>query len=488
MIDRGISQTSVGISDSLYSNVLNEQRSLKILLPDEYKPGSSDKYEVIYLCDGEWNLETFSFIYNFAKGENFVPPVIFVAVRNTYIKGMNQRERDLLPLKSDDSNISGGADHFISFFKNELIPYIEKKYPCNGEKSLYGHSYGGTFVMYVLLTAPGMFDSYYCSDPAFHWNHYYLNKLASSTFEKTPELDKTLWINGIVETSKMMGSQEMDSILKMKAPKGLIWKCAFFPNETHNSVRLKGIYDGVKFTYSGYSNTPIEFHPMNGIVLKNTPTKIFFFKNYGEIHYTVDGTEPTLSSPKAGRTFEINGPANLTVKSFGNKKGNDLIGKGNFEEGSYFPAMAKLKNAQKGGLKYSYYEGIWDSLPDFKKLTPVKTGIADSTFVVGKIKNPVNFACLLEGYIQIENDGPYAFGLMSDDGAKFYLNGKLLINNDGLHAVKVKSYVVPLKKGYYPLRIEYFQRDGASVLGCLYLKPGTDVPKGIPFNLQYHTK
>ena len=41
------------ISDSIYSNILNEGRSIKVVLPEEYKPGSTDKYEVIYLTDGE---------------------------------------------------------------------------------------------------------------------------------------------------------------------------------------------------------------------------------------------------------------------------------------------------------------------------------------------------------------------------------------------------------------------------------------------------
>jgi len=44
-------------------------------LPETYKPGSADKYEVIYLTDGEWAMDLFSYIYKFAKNENYVPPV-----------------------------------------------------------------------------------------------------------------------------------------------------------------------------------------------------------------------------------------------------------------------------------------------------------------------------------------------------------------------------------------------------------------------------
>ncbi len=484
-----ISQTIVGDSDSLYSNILKEERSLRVFVPKEYKPGADTRYEVIYLSDGEWNMETFSFIYNYAADQGFVPPAIFVAVRNTYIKGANQRDRDFLPIKTIDDNIAGGADNFIAFYKNELIPYIEKKYPCNGEKSIWGHSYGGTFVMYVFLSSPDLFNSYYCSDPALSWNHNYLINLAINIFDKTPELnDKILSINGIVNTSKRMGSFQMDSILKIKAPKGLKWNTSFYPNETHNSVRLKGIYDGIKFNYSGYSNHPIEFHPGGGIVLKNSPTTIFLDMEYENAHYTIDGTDPTESSPKVGRTITINGPANLVIESFCNKKEYNKVGKGDYTEGTFIPPITSLKNPKKGGLKYSYYEGKWDSLPDFKKLTPIKTGITDSSFSFSNIKSSASFAFKLEGYIKVEKEGNYSFAMVTSDGSKFYLNGKMIINNDGVHKIKVKSYVIPLQKGYYPIRIEYFKKEGEPVLEWYYNNPGSEYPEHLPYNMQYYTK
>jgi predicted alpha/beta superfamily hydrolase len=475
------------ISDSLYSNVLKEQRSIKIRLPEQYKQGSDQKFEVIYMIDGEWNMETYSFIFNFAKGENFVPPVILVAIPNTYINGANMRDRDFLPQKVADNQLAGGADNMIAFLKNELIPYINKKYPTNGDNSLFGHSYGGLFTMYVLLTEPQLFNTYYCSDPSFWWNNNFMNKLALKTFESTTELDKTLWINGIESTFKGMGIQTMDSILKVKAPKNLNWKTAAFPNETHNSVRLKGIYDGIKFAYSGYTKSSVIFHPMAGVLLKDKPVKIFLMTNSPNIHYTVDGTDPDISSPRAEGIFEITGPAKLAIKSFAHKKTYGTISKGNFEIGNIFPAISKLKNAKSGGLKYSYYEGKWDSLPDFKKLKPIKTGITDSTFNISKLQSPTNFAVVFEGFYKIETDGYYAFGLDSDDGSKFFLNNQLIVNQDGLHGMgNFKSYVVPLQKGFYPVRIEFFQREGGLDLQLLYLTPGTNNPIPVPYKLQYN--
>ncbi len=149
-----LAQNLTEVKDSIYSDILKEQRSIRVFLPETYKPGSGEKYETIYLTDGEWAAGVFPFINNFARNEKFIPQVMLVALPNRYIEKANQRDRDLLPVHVADNAISGGADKFLSFLKNELIPYINKTYPANGTNTLYGHSYGGLFCMYALLAEP----------------------------------------------------------------------------------------------------------------------------------------------------------------------------------------------------------------------------------------------------------------------------------------------------------------------------------------------
>ena len=479
-------QNNSVINDSIYSSILQEERSLNVILPDTYKPGSSEKYEVIYLTDGEWVVELFPFIYKFAKGENYVPPVIIVALRNTYINNANQRDRDFLPVHVESPAISGGGDKFISFLKDELIPYIDKTYPTNSTNSLYGHSYGGLFAVYTLLTEPGLFQTYYATDPPLGWNNDYVIKLASERLEKLPP-DKILWIAGIDETYKGMGIDRMDSVLKHKGPQSLHWKVATFPNEKHNSVRLKAMYDGIKFSYSGYSDVPLVFHPMNGILLKDKPSPIFFTNTFPEMRYTVDGSEPYRKSPKAESGTLINGPAQLIVKSFSASGKYDLEAKGNFTLGEVLPSSQKIKKLKSGGLKYSCYEGIWDKMPDFKKLKPVQTGVADSLFSFKNNSLMVNFACLFEGYIEIAEDGYYIFAITTNNAARFYLGNKLLIDGNSLHSSEVtQSFIIPLERGFYPVRLEYFQKDADPALQLIYLKPAAGNPTPIPYKYQYH--
>lgn len=475
------------VNDSIFSTILQEQRSLKVFIPDTWKKESTEKFEVIYLTDGEWVKELFPFIYKFAKDENFLPPVMIVAIPNRYINGANQRDRDFLPVHVADNAISGGADKFISFLKNELIPYINNTYPANGTNSLYGHSYGGLFSMYTFLTEPGLFETFYATDPSFWWNNDYVIKLASERLGKiTPE--RHLWIAGIESTYKGMGIDRMDSVLKLKAPANIYWKIGLFPNESHNSVRLKAMYDGLKFSYAGYPGNPIQFHPMNGILTKDKPATIYLASACPECRYTVDGSQPSADSPKAGQTISLTGPAQLNIKSFIKGAKYSATGKGNFELGDVMPAIAKPKKTASGGLKYSFYEGTWDKMPDFKSLKPVAMGVADSTFTFDSLPRKEDFACLFEGFMEVVTDGYYIFGLSSDDGSKFYLGQKLLIDNDGIHGDAFKSFVLPMQKGFYPVRIEYFQKAGGKSLNLVYLAPGATIanPVRIPWKYLYH--
>src|SRR6185503_439915 len=155
------------------------------------------------------------------------------------------RTRDFLPSNNKDFPTSGGADKFLAFFKNELIPLIDKTYQTSGENLLFGHSFGGVFSMYALLMEPTLFSSYIAADPSFWWDNKFMNKFAAEKLSAA-QGDKTIFITGREgEGYQGMGIPGMDSTLTSKAPKELNWKAVAYPNETHGSVKLKSIYDGL---------------------------------------------------------------------------------------------------------------------------------------------------------------------------------------------------------------------------------------------------
>jgi predicted alpha/beta superfamily hydrolase len=467
-----------GKKDSVNSVILGQKRYIQVVLPQKSNPAK--KYDVLYVLDGDGNTKLASDVQRFLEDEAYMPPIIIVGVLNI------DRNHDLTPVHIDENKTSGGGDKFLDFLKDELIPYINKTYPSDGENTIFGHSLGGLFVMYALLNEPQTFASCIAADPSFWYNHNYMNKMAADKLPGLVNMHKTLYISGREGANyRGMGIVGMDSILKKYAPADLNWKAQPYPDETHGSVRLKSMYDGLKFTYGGYINAAVVFHPMNGIMLKDKPAPVWVISDYTSVRYTTDGTTPTLNSPKWADEVSITGPAKLRVKSFTNREAYDKTTNGEFKLGETLPPLAKPGKFKPGGFSYTYYEGQFDKLPDFKKLKPVQTGITDKNFDLDKLPRKDNFALLIEGELEIKQDGYYIFGLDSDDGSRVFLNHQLLIDYDGLHAAgTIQSYMVPLAKGFYPIRLEYFQKDGGRNLQLIYVLPGSKQPHAVPIPLE----
>ena len=134
--DTVIRASDAGRLDSLNSEVLKEKRLIEVFVPPGYKPGDTNKYDVLYVLDGgNWNTGLIKHIQHYLEGEGYIPPAIIVSVLN------KDRNRDLTPTHMDNWKTSGGADKFLGFIKNELIPYVNKTYPSNGNNTLWGHSF-----------------------------------------------------------------------------------------------------------------------------------------------------------------------------------------------------------------------------------------------------------------------------------------------------------------------------------------------------------
>jgi predicted alpha/beta superfamily hydrolase len=480
-----MAQEMPGKRDSINSTILKEKRCFQVVLPAGYKPESGKKYDVIYVLDGDWNTKLLSEVEQLLGDEGRIPHSIIIGILNT------DRDRDLLPTHNAGNRTSGGADQFLSFMKNELIPYINKTYPSDGENTLFGHSFGGVFVTYALLTEPQLFDSYIAADPSYWWDDNVMLKMVPSKLPSLAVPNRILYVTGREGTGmKDMRIPQMDSILKKYAPATLTWKLTAYPDETHGTVRLKSAYDGLKFSYPDYRSNGIVFHPMNGILLKNKPISLWYLADTTNIRYTKDGTEPTGASAQFKKDNLLTGAGKVTIRRLTLRQSSDETFSGSFETGDYLHPGKLEHNMKPGGFNYAYYEGAWDKLPDFKTLKPVKTGRTDSGFNIDKMPRQINFGLVISGQLKITEDGYYLFGIDADDGFRFYLDNRLLIDYDGLHGDGAlgASYIIPLKKGFYSVRQEYFQKDGGRKLDFEYVTPGTFSSKKsilIPVSLQY---
>jgi predicted alpha/beta superfamily hydrolase len=65
---------------------------------------------------------------------------------------------------------AGGADAFLAFIVDTLQPAVADAFAVDtAAQVLYGHSYGGLFVLHALSTRPDAFSAYLAASPALWW-------------------------------------------------------------------------------------------------------------------------------------------------------------------------------------------------------------------------------------------------------------------------------------------------------------------------------
>ena len=83
------------------------------------------------------------------------------------------------------------------------------------------------------------------------------------------------------------------------------------------------------------------------------------------------------------------------------------------------------------------------------------------------------FAIRFEGRLMAPRAGSYTFRLNSDDGSRLYIDGKVVIDNDGVHPPKAVDGTVQLTPGAHAIVVEYFQGPRWQIaLELSWMQPG----------------
>jgi mono/diheme cytochrome c family protein len=155
----------------------------------------------------------------------------------------------------------------------------------------------------------------------------------------------------------------------------------------------------------------------------------------------------------------------LRARPSGRMPGLSLDGTEASDVASYL--LRDLKATERPNLAYQYFEGSWSTVPDFDGIKPVATGRAVG-FDLTLAHRPDNFALKFEGDLQVNAAGDYVFHLTSDDGSKLWIDGQLVVNNDGIHANQETSGGILLTKGTHRLVVGYFDGGGETELEVEY--------------------
>ncbi len=269
-----------GKKDSLYSEILKEQREIFV-----FNPGANNNvhlegkknYPVIYLLDGEVYFEAMVAITRELSRLELMPEVIVVGIPNS------DRVADLTPSHLDTPSdlaktffrantrrkTTGGSEDFISFIEKELIPHIDSSCSAAPYRILTGHSMGALATMNILLNHPYLFHSYIAIDPVIYWNGLKFLRQSEDDLAKKKFENKNLFLafsnsrnprtekvpsnkdTSLLEKSMNYCFQWKDALVKNKQTK-LKWDWKYYKNDEHGTLAFISEYDGLRFIFNFY--------------------------------------------------------------------------------------------------------------------------------------------------------------------------------------------------------------------------------------------
>ncbi len=237
----------IGKTYSIHSEILNEDRPYIVYTPDNYSE-DKDPISVMYLLDGDGHFHHTSGIVSYLQDRRRIPNMMIVAIPNT-----GNRTRDLTPKIELDEETrnnmpsAGGADNMLEFISSELIPHINKNYNTNDYKLLVGHSLGGLFAVYTLLTKPELFDSYIAISPSMQWDKQNLYLKAQEFFNGEPELDAYFYMTmGNEDGDRLGGAMKLAALFEENKSDQFGWDFKVMKEETHGTIPHRSTYYGLE--------------------------------------------------------------------------------------------------------------------------------------------------------------------------------------------------------------------------------------------------
>jgi predicted alpha/beta superfamily hydrolase len=248
----------LGKIETLHSEILQEDRTLNIYLPEGYN--DTTRYPVIYLLDGGADEDFIHIVglvqYNTFSWINRIPQAIVVGIANT-----NRRRDFTFPtaVERDKKMIPahGGAEKFINFIERELQPFIAQKYRVNQVKTIIGQSLGGLLATQILFTKPQLFNKYIIISPSLWWNDGSLLKenpeILKASFATQTDIYIGVGKEGSLDGTKKHIMEEDARLLaeKIKKSKSRNVKVFFdyMPEEDHATSSHPAVFNAFRLLY-----------------------------------------------------------------------------------------------------------------------------------------------------------------------------------------------------------------------------------------------
>lgn len=256
------------------------------------KAGEVERFPVLYLTDGNLTFDVARGISHLLQLSGQVQRYILVGIGypgESPFAGNILRRRDFTSLRrapipglANSSPIAGvpgfadgvpqwrGADAFLAFIREELIPQIDRSYPTvPNDRACAGYSMGGGLGLHALFSQPDLFTRYLLTSPSICYedDDYGIDEarefiasgkqLDARVFMAVGELEEIDVDDGVAKARFVSSVSRLAALLRKARIPGLDLTCRIFPGETHASIWPIAFTHGVQAIYGPAACPPL---------------------------------------------------------------------------------------------------------------------------------------------------------------------------------------------------------------------------------------
>jgi hypothetical protein len=120
------------------------------------------------------------------------------------------------------------------------------------------------------------------------------------------------------------------------------------------------------------------------------------------------------------------------------------------------------------------YQGKWNGVPDFTRLTPARTGTTQGISLAGMPAGEEHFGLVFEGKMKAAQNCQLSLRMTANDHARLLVDGSVALQSHGAEAMAL----IPIEAGEHKIRVEFQQGDGEPVLDTwLTAIPNRPIPQ-----------
>ncbi|MCP4883972.1 MAG: hypothetical protein GY908_09275 [Flavobacteriales bacterium] len=226
---------------------LNEERILKIYVPESFQEDDQNTYPVTVIFDGEFLFDVYVANTKLFASRDKAPEQIVVGI----FQNQNEERYSDCDYSEDTGLPNQESSKFYGFVRDELLPYIDDNYPTSLFKTIMGNTLTANFTNYFFLESTPVFNAYININPSYATDMH--EKLESQSQNLITPYYYYLSGGDFNTEKRTDGINNTNNLLKLSENPNFKYHYDDFSNSSKTASIGQAIASGIGFTFRQFA-------------------------------------------------------------------------------------------------------------------------------------------------------------------------------------------------------------------------------------------